>query len=111
MKPFRFGIENSKLPSKTWRDDLKFIEDVGYSSILWTDHFGPQWEPTAAMASTAAVTTKLKTGTMGILCLFPSPSGTGKSLSDSPITIQWKNRVRHRSRMAKSRLSSSGHPL
>ena len=54
MRPFRFGIEISKLPAKTWLEDLKFIEDVGYSSILFTDHFGPQWEPTAAMSMAMA---------------------------------------------------------
>ena len=64
MKPFRFGIETSQLPSKTWQNDLKFIEEIGYSSILWTDHFGKQWDPTSAMATTAALTTKLITGTM-----------------------------------------------
>jgi probable F420-dependent oxidoreductase len=91
MKPFRFSIEISKLPSKTWRDDLKFIEDVGYSSILWTDHFGPQWEPTTAMASTAAVTTKLKTGTMVYCVDFHHPvvlakaSATAQLLSNGRI--------------------------
>jgi probable F420-dependent oxidoreductase len=64
MKPFRFGIETPKLPTKTWREDLKFIEETGYSSILWTDHFGYQWEPTVSMATTAAITTRLKTGTI-----------------------------------------------
>ncbi len=68
MKPFRFGVQTCNLPSKTWKTDLKFIEKIGYSSILWTDHFewlgNAQWDPTTAIASTAAATSKLKTGTI-----------------------------------------------
>jgi probable F420-dependent oxidoreductase len=68
MNPFRFGIQTCSLPSQTWKNDLKYIEKTGFSSILWTDHFEwyklPQWDPTIAIASTAANTNSLKTGTM-----------------------------------------------
>jgi probable F420-dependent oxidoreductase len=79
MKPFRFGIEIDKLPPSTWEDDLRFIEDIGYSSILWTDHFGPQWEPTSAMATTAAVTERLKTGTMVYCVDYHHPAVLAKA--------------------------------
>ena len=85
MKPFRFGIEISKLPSKTWRDDLKFIEDVGYSSILWTDHFGPQWEPTTAMASTYSSTSMLKTGTMVYCVDYHHPAVLAKAAATAQL--------------------------
>ena len=93
MKPFRFGIEIPQLPLKTWKEDLRFIEDVGYSSILWTDHFGSQWEPTIAMASTYASTTKLKTGTMVYCVDFHHPtvlaqaSATAQLLSKGRIEL------------------------
>ncbi len=85
MKPFRFGIEISKLPSKTWRQDLEFIEDIGFSSILWTDHFGPQWEPTTAMASTYSNTTKLKTGTMVYCVDFHHPAVLAKATATAQL--------------------------
>jgi alkanesulfonate monooxygenase SsuD/methylene tetrahydromethanopterin reductase-like flavin-dependent oxidoreductase (luciferase family) len=74
MKPFRFGIETPILPQRTWREDLRFIEEAGYSSILWTDHFGSQWNPTVSMATTAALTSRLKTGTMVYCVDFHHPA-------------------------------------
>ena len=85
MKSFRFGIETPKLPIETWREDLKFIEEVGYSSILWTDHFGYQWEPTVSMASTAALTTRLKTGTMVYCVDFHQPAVLAQATATAQI--------------------------
>ena len=85
MKPFRFGIEIHQLSSKTWKNELAFIEDVGYSSILWTDHFGPQWEPTTAMASTYTSTSKLKTGTMVYCVDFHHPAVLAQSTATAQV--------------------------
>jgi probable F420-dependent oxidoreductase len=32
--------------------------------VFWPDHFGPQWEPVAALAAAAAVTKRLKVGSL-----------------------------------------------
>ncbi len=62
--PFRFGVQLSKLPAETWRDDVRRIEDLGYSSIFWPDHFSTQWEPVAALAAVAAATERVKVGSL-----------------------------------------------
>jgi probable F420-dependent oxidoreductase len=61
-QPFRFGVQISSLPTAGWIDRIRRIEELGYSSILWPDHFGNQWEPIAAVAATAAVTEKIRIG-------------------------------------------------
>ena len=52
--PFRFGVQIFELPAADWRERVRRIESLGYSTIFWPDHFGPQWEPVAALAAVAA---------------------------------------------------------
>lgn len=62
--PFRFGLQISSLPEEGWRDRVRRIEALGFSTVFVPDHFGPQWDPTALMAGAAAVTETLKVGTL-----------------------------------------------
>jgi probable F420-dependent oxidoreductase len=62
--PFRFGVQLATLPSADWRERLRRIEAWGYDSVFWPDHFGPQWEPVAALAAAAAATERLKVGSL-----------------------------------------------
>jgi probable F420-dependent oxidoreductase len=62
--PFRFGVQLSELPAGDWRDRVRRIEALGYSSILWPDHFGTQWEPVAALAAVAAATESIRVGSL-----------------------------------------------
>lgn len=64
MHPFRFGVQLATLPPNDWAERLRRIEAWGYDSVFWPDHFGPQWEPVAALAAAAAVTTRLKVGSL-----------------------------------------------
>jgi alkanesulfonate monooxygenase SsuD/methylene tetrahydromethanopterin reductase-like flavin-dependent oxidoreductase (luciferase family) len=43
---------------------LRHIEEFGYSSIFWPDHFTDQWEPVAALAAAAAVTERISVGSL-----------------------------------------------
>jgi probable F420-dependent oxidoreductase len=64
-KPFRFGVQLSTLPPKDWAERVRQIERWGYDSILWPDHFFfPEWDPVVALSAVAAVTTRVKTGTL-----------------------------------------------
>ncbi len=63
-RPFRFGVQLAKLPVPGWQDALRRIEAQGYSSVLWPDHFGDQWDPTTAIAAAAAATERLRLGTL-----------------------------------------------
>ena len=49
--PFRFGVQLHDLSADDWRDRVRRIEALGYSTIFWPDHFGTQWEPVAAFAT------------------------------------------------------------
>ena len=62
--PFRFGVQLATLPPNDWRERIQRIEAWGYDSVFWPDHFGPQWEPVAALAAAAAVTSRLKVGSL-----------------------------------------------
>lgn len=62
--PFRFGVQISQLPVDRWPDAARRIESLGYSSIFLPDHFGKQWDPTVALAGIAAVTDRLKVGSL-----------------------------------------------
>ena len=62
--PFRFGVQISTLPHQGWQDVVQRIEAMGYSSLFLPDHFGKQWDPTTTMAAAAAVTKRLRVGTL-----------------------------------------------
>jgi probable F420-dependent oxidoreductase len=64
VKPFRFGVQLASLPGDDFAERLRRIEALGYSSVFWPDHFGTQWEPVAALAAAAAVTTRLRVGSL-----------------------------------------------
>ena len=62
--PFRFGVQVGTLPAEGWQDRVRRIEQLGYDSVFFPDHFGPQWEPVAALAACAAATERLKVGSL-----------------------------------------------
>lgn len=63
-RPFRFGVQLSSLAPGGWQQQLRDFEAQGFSSVLWPDHFGKQWEPVAALAAAAAVTERMKVGSL-----------------------------------------------
>lgn len=63
-KPFRFGLQCVTLPPARWAEDAREIEALGYSSLYFPDHFGAQWDPLTGAAAVAAVTTRLRVGTL-----------------------------------------------
>lgn len=63
--PFRFGLHFWELPADDWRARVRRYEALGFSSITFTDHLVvPQWEPMAALAAVAAVTERIRIGTL-----------------------------------------------
>jgi probable F420-dependent oxidoreductase len=62
--PFRFGVQLTKLPADGWRDQVRRIESMGFSTVFFPDHFHDQLDPTAALASIGAVTSQLRVGTL-----------------------------------------------
>jgi len=52
------------LPPSSWVEELREIETLGYSSVYFPDHFGTQWDPLTGAMAVAAVTTRLRVGTL-----------------------------------------------
>ncbi len=63
MKPFRFGVQFAHSPSAdAYREAVRKLEDLGYSTVYCPDHFGDQWAPTVAITVAAECTTTLTVG-------------------------------------------------
>ena len=72
--PFRFGLQLHDLPldgagrdphaPPAWIERVHHFEALGYSSVLFPDHFSDQWDPTAAVAAIGAATRELRVGTL-----------------------------------------------
>ena len=65
MHPFRFGVQFSKSASgDDYRNSVRRIEDLGYSTVFCPDHFDDQWAPTVALTVAAEATTDLRVATL-----------------------------------------------
>jgi probable F420-dependent oxidoreductase len=83
--PFRFGVQLATLPPEDWAERLRRIEGWGYDSVFWPDHFGPQWEPVAALAAAAAVTRRLKVGSLVYGIDYRHPIVLAKAAATLPL--------------------------
>jgi|SRR6266508_230528 len=55
QRAFRFAAEiHRPLPGATWGDSARELEDLGYSTAFFPDHFDEGPGPIAAMAAAAA---------------------------------------------------------
>ena len=61
---FRFAVQMHKLEGEDWVERVRRIEQLGYSTLFFPDHFGDQWEPATATAAAAAVTERLNVGAL-----------------------------------------------
>lgn len=65
MRPFRFAVQCSRLPSVAeWRDLARRCEDLGYSCLYIPDHFEDQFGPLVALTVAAEATTSLRVGSL-----------------------------------------------
>ena len=73
QRGLRFGVVNEAvLDGPAWLDHVRRVEDAGVDVFLVRDHFaagafGQQLAPFASLATAAAITTRLRVGTM-VLC-------------------------------------------
>jgi probable F420-dependent oxidoreductase len=66
-RAFRFAAQLSTSPDGTargWADQARRAEDLGYSALLMSDHFGDQLAPVPALAAVAAATSTLRLGSL-----------------------------------------------
>src|ERR1039458_7473920 len=66
-RKFRFAAQLSKAPdgtARSWAEQAKKAEDLGYSALLMPDHFGDQLAPVPALMAAADATSTLRLGTL-----------------------------------------------
>ena len=64
---FRFAAQLGKAPegtARSWAEQARRAEDLGYSTLFMPDHFGDQLAPVPALAAVAAATTTLRMGSL-----------------------------------------------
>jgi probable F420-dependent oxidoreductase len=64
---FRFAAQLGKSPggtARSWADQARRAEDLGYATLLMPDHFGDQLAPVPALAAVAAATSTLRLGSL-----------------------------------------------
>src|SRR5271163_1723466 len=67
QRRFRFAAQLSKAPdgtARSWADQARKAEDLGYSTLLMPDHFGDQLAPIPALVAAADATSTLKVGAL-----------------------------------------------
>jgi len=80
MAALRFGVvRESVADGREWLDFARRVEDSGISALLLRDHFsadafGQQLAPFSALAAAAAVTTRLRVGTLVLSNDFRHPA-------------------------------------
>ena len=78
---FRFAAQLSKAPdgsARSWAEQARKAEDLGYSALLMPDHFGDQLAPVPALAAVAAATTTLRMGSPRLRQRLPPPLRAGQ---------------------------------
>lgn len=83
-RPFRFIAPMPPLDSPaTWRDDLRRIEDLGFSTVAVSEHItgGWQMEPIVALTTAAEATSSLRLLTLVLCNDFRHPVMLHKSMA------------------------------
>ncbi|XOV80915.1 MAG: TIGR03621 family F420-dependent LLM class oxidoreductase [Aestuariibacter sp.] len=74
VKPFRFGVVNSNASSLSdWQAKVRKVEQLGYSSLLMTDHMDDSLAPLVALATAAQISSNLQLGTLVLSNDFRPP--------------------------------------
>jgi probable F420-dependent oxidoreductase len=79
---FRFAADlQAPLPGLSWLESAQEVEQLGYSTILFPDHFNEGPGPIAAMAAVAAVTESMHVGVLVFDCDFRHPAVLARELA------------------------------
>jgi probable F420-dependent oxidoreductase len=77
-RPFRFSVQDQTTTLEDWQELARKVEDLGFSALVMQDHFGAQLAPLPALVSAAAVTSRLRLGTLVLDNDFRHPAALAK---------------------------------
>src|SRR3954454_5220078 len=77
-RPFRFSVQDQTTTLQDWQELARKVEDLGFSALVMQDHFGAQFAPLPALVSAAAVTSRLRLGTLVLDNDFRHPAALAK---------------------------------
>ncbi len=75
---FRFGLLYTGGTLEKWREMARKAEDLGFSTIVAQEHFGAQLSPLHSLVAAAAVTSRLRFGTIVLDNDFRHPAMLAK---------------------------------
>jgi probable F420-dependent oxidoreductase len=85
MRPFRFGAQYTGTTLEDWQNFARKAEDLGYSTIVAQDHFGPQLTPLLSLVAAAAVTSTIRLATIVLDNDFRHPAVTAKEAATADV--------------------------
>lgn len=78
VRRFRFGVLCTASTLDGWRETARKAEDLGFATVVAQDHFGEQLSPLPCLVAAAAVTTRLRFGTIALDNDFRHPAVLAK---------------------------------
>ena len=84
-RPFRFGAQYTGTTLEDWQNFARKAEDLGFSTLVAQDHFGPQLTPLLSLVSAAAVTSRLRLATIVLDNDFRHPAVTAKEAATADV--------------------------
>ena len=85
MRPFRFGAQYTGTTLEDWQNHARKAEDLGFSTLVAQDHFGPQLTPLMSLVPAAAVTTRLRMAAIVLDNDFRHPAVTAKEAATADV--------------------------
>ncbi len=104
---FRFAAQLSKAPdgtARSWAEQARKVEDLGYSALLMPDHFDDQLAPVPALAAVAAATTTLRMGSLVFGNDYRHPFVLAKEAATLDVLSEGRLRAQPRGRLDAHRL-------
>lgn len=84
---FRFGLLYTGATLEEWRETARKAEDLGFSTLVAQDHFGAQLAPLPCLVAAAAVTARLRFGTIVLDNDFRHPAVLAKEVATVDVLI------------------------
>jgi probable F420-dependent oxidoreductase len=93
LQPFRFGVMNFGTSREEWLNFARRAEDLGFATLVVSDHFGKQLAPLPALMAAAAVTSRIRLGSIVLDNDFRHPAALAKEAATIDLLSQGRLEV------------------